>query len=488
MAFVACTAIRGNCDADGLTLRPAVSVGKIPERTDPMRVPDYLRGSTFRLTATFAVIFSASAALLFAFIYWQTALSETKRIDRFIVDDVHILASEPRQAMVRTVSIRLLGDLHRLTFAGLFNSAGVRIAGNLAALPPDLPADGRAHRVQAARLMEDSVSLEAVRAAAIRLDNGDVVVIGRAIEELDNLRNVVLRALELGVVPATVLAVAAGAFVSRRAELRVKAVHRSAERILSGDLRERLPTLGTTDDFDRLAQSVNRMLDEIGRLLDTVKGAGDDIAHDLRTPLARLRTRLERAIHSASSRDELEGLVETAIRDLDQALSVIATLLRMGEIEAGRQRAGFQRVDLSALVEEVAQIYQPVAEEKELSFACRVTPGLAVLGDRGLLMEAVANLVQNAIKFTPAGGGIWLDAAIRGDNQTVRVTDNGPGIPEESRSRVFDRFYRLDRSRTIEGTGLGLSLVAAIMRLHQFEITLSDAAPGCIFEIVCPLP
>lgn len=450
-----------------------------------MRLPDFLRSSTFRLAATFAAIFSISAAFLFAFIYWQTALFETERVDHFIVNDAQVLAGEPIDQIKQTVSVRVLGDLHRITFAGLFDSKGERIAGNLASPPQDLPADGAAHQVQATRRFDDVVSLEPVLAVAQKLSNGDMIVIGRTIDELENLRHVVLRALELGVVPASLLAVLAGAFVSWRAELRVKAVHRSAERILSGDLRERLPTLGTRDDFDRLAQSVNRMLDEIGRLLDSVKGAGDDIAHDLRTPLARLRTRLERAKHSATSQDELETTIETAIRDLDQALSVIATILRVGEIDAGQRRSSFQTVDLSLLVDETAQIYQPLAEEKGLKFEFRISPGLEVTGDSGLLMEAIANLIQNAIKFTPSGGMVRVETVADQGHKAIRVIDDGPGIPEEARTRVFDRFYRLDRSRNVEGTGLGLSLVAAIVKLHQFRVAVMDASPGCIFEISC---
>jgi signal transduction histidine kinase len=312
--------------------------------------------------------------------------------------------------------------------------------------------------------------------------------IARNVDALRTLGDVVARALALGVVPAMVLAIAAGGFVSWRAQQRVKAVHRAAERIMSGDLRERLPIRGADDDFDRLAGSVNLMLDEIGRLLDSVKSAGDDIAHDLRTPLARLRARLERGKETARSHDDLRQTVTAAIADLDQALAVVTTLLRIGEIEVGRRREGFATFDLGELVDEVGQIYQPIAEEKNLGLAVSAATGLALHADRGLVLEAIANLVQNAIKFTPPGGHVEMTVLATPAGPVIRVADNGPGIPEASRERVFERFYRLDQSRPGDGAGLGLSLVAAIVRFHGFAVTLSDAAPGAVFEILCRPP
>ncbi len=450
-----------------------------------MRLPDFLRTSTFRLAASFAVIFAVSAAILFAFIYWQTAVHETNRIDRFLIEDARVIGQESSAEIYQAVSLRITGDLHRITYAALFDGSGRRLAGNLDALPEGLPLDGKAHAVKFFLAVDERNDTESARAVARLLPSGGVLVIGRNVEAVQTLGDSVLRALELGVIPTMLLAIAAGAFVSWRAQQRVKSVHRSAERILFGDLTERLPTRGTDDDFDRLASSVNLMLDEIGRLLDNVKEAGNNIAHDLRTPLARLRARLERSREAAGSHAELRDTVDSAIADLDQAIGVITTLLRIGEIEAGRRREGMTDFDLGALAEEVSQIYQPLADEKAIEFRYRIEAGLAVRADRGLLLEAIANLVQNAIKFTPAGGRVTVTAANGPLGPTVHVADNGPGIPVEERERVFDRFYRLDKSRRVEGSGLGLSLVAAIARLHRFRVELSDAAPGCVFAIVC---
>jgi signal transduction histidine kinase len=450
-----------------------------------LRVPDFLLTPTFRLAAIFAVTFAVAAALLFGFIYWQTALFETARIDAFIVKSAALVAEEPRESLEHSVSMRVLGDLHRISFAALFDSAGLRVVGNLESVPDGLPPDGQAHEVEAVTELDGTKVVEPVRAVARRLGDGTVLVIGRNIDELQKLRDLVLRALGLGVIPAFLLALAAGAFVSRRAQDRVKSVHRAAERIMQGDLKERLPTLGTRDDFDRLARSVNYMLDEIHRLLESVKASGDDIAHDLRTPLARLRTRLERARYSDLSVADLQRTVDAAINDLDQTLGLITTLLRIGEIDSGRRRSAFEGVDLAHLVDEVVDSYEPLAEEKSVSLTAETAAGLVVRADRGLLLEAVANIVQNAIKFIPPGGRVKVSVLLAPEGPMVRVADTGPGIPEGERERVFDRFYRGDKSRSIPGSGLGLSLVASIAKLHGFTVTIRGGGPGAVFELLC---
>jgi signal transduction histidine kinase len=451
-----------------------------------VRVPDFLLTASFRLAATFAVTFAVSGSLLFVFIYWQTAVYETARIDTFITRDAAFLASRPEEDEIdRAVSSRIFGDLHRITYAAVFDKSGHRQSGNLQEMPQNLPVDGAAHRIGGITVAGDGQG-PPVRAVAVTMRNGNTLVIGRSTDDLERLAELILRSLGLGLIPTTALAVGAGAFVSWRAQQSVKAVHRSAERIMHGDLRERLPIRGAaTDEFDRLAASVNTMLDEIGRLLDSVKQAGDDIAHDLRTPLARLRARLERSAEAAPTHDDLRAAVDTAINDLDEALRLITTLLRIGQIEAGSYTTHFDDVDLSGLVDEVGQIYQPIAEEKNILLETRIETGLTVRADRGLLMEAIANIVQNAIKFTPGGGRVALSAANMSDGVTVRVADNGPGIPVEERERVFDRFRRVDRSRTTAGTGLGLSLVAAIANLHGFRVLLKESAQGCTFELAC---
>jgi hypothetical protein len=449
-----------------------------------MQLPGFLRTTIFRLAVSFAVVFSVSVMLLFAFIYWQTAVYETARIDRFLGDDAAVIARQPEPEVRRAVALRSLGDLHRITYAALFAADGKRLLGNLPVLPPGLPLDGRVHAIDRMPTMAEPPK-GAARMVGRRLPNGEMLLMGRNVDALHTLGDIVLSALELGVVPALLLSIAAGAFVSWRAQQRVQSVHQAAERILFGDLRERLPVRGTDDDFDRLARSVNVMLDEIGRLLDNLRRAGNDIAHDLRQPLARLRERLARAKEAAPDAASLGALVDQAVTELDRNLAVVTTLMRIGEIEAGRRGARAERFDLAALVEEAGQIYQPVAEDGDLAFSVATTPGLTVTADRGLLLEAIANLVQNAIKFTPPGGAVWLEAIATREGPVVRVADTGPGIPVALRERVFECFFRVDLATDRESSGLGLSLVAAIAKFHGFRVTIDEAAQGSVFTLLC---
>src|SRR4029077_3765519 len=286
-------------------------------------------------------------------------------------------------------------------------------------------------------------------------------------------------------IPALCLSLAVGVFLSLRAQRRIEEVNSKIQRVVAGELRERLPARGTNDPFDKLAALVNGMLDEIEVLVRRLAGVGDDIAHDLRTPLTRVRVSLERARLKAGSLDELRASVDKAIVGLDQSLAIITALLRIAEIEHSRQVDGFRDVALAELVREVGDLYEPIAEDKKVDFAVKAKEDAIVHGDRDLLFEAVANLVDNAVKFTPQGGRVEL-ALLRREGETViRVRDTGPGIPEIEREAVTKRFYRSDKSRRTEGLGLGLSLVAAIVKLHGFEFAIA-AGPGCTVEIVCP--
>jgi signal transduction histidine kinase len=439
--------------------------------------------TTFRLALAFAGFFAGASLLLFAFIYLNTAIFETRRIDQLIATDAQILASEPNDVMMQVVATRVTNDFHRVTYAGLFDATGHRLAGNLASIPTGLVPNGDVALVRMHPRGLPEPPVETARAVMRRLADGNYLVIGRNSESVERLRQVVIRALMLGVIPLVLLSLVAGIFLSRRAQKRVEEVHKAAETILLGQLRERLPTRGGRDDFDRLAISVNRMLDEIERLLDQLRATGDEIAHDLRTPLTRVRARLERAVSASESRAELERAVDQAIIGLDQALSVITALLRIREIEAGRRRAGFGVVDLAEIILAIEDLYQPIAEEKNVTLTAIVASAATVNGDKDLLIEAVGNLIDNAIKFTPPGGDVSLTLLDQDGCPIIRVSDTGTGIAPPERSAVFTRFYRSDVSRKFGGVGLGLSLVAAIASLHQIKVAIADNNPGCIIEL-----
>jgi signal transduction histidine kinase len=375
-------------------------------------------------------------------------------------------------------------DPRRVRIAGLFGADGHRIAGNLESLPggltPDVPADAVVVRVD-----NQERETEKVRLATERLPDGEVLAIGRNIEEIAGIANIVRRALTLGLLPAFGLAVVLGLVLSLRARRRLSEVNRRIQRIVAGDLRERLPTRGGNDPFDQLAVSVNRMLGEIETLIQDIAGVGNDIAHDLRTPLTRVRARLERGRARATTLDDLRTVVDQSIGGLDQSLAVVTALLRIAEIEHNRRLEGFSQVQLAPLVREVGDLYEPIAEDKHVTFQVEAADEATVHGDRDLLFEAVANLVDNAVKFTPEGGRLTLALLRRDGESVIQVKDTGPGIPETEREAVLRRFYRSDKSRNTEGLGLGLSLVAAIVKLHGFRFTIT-AGPGCTAEIAFP--
>jgi signal transduction histidine kinase len=448
-----------------------------------VRLPDFARTTTFRWTLGVTGAFVLCTLLLFGFVYWQTAAYMTSRVDGLLTEELRVIAADPPELRLETIDNRLRQDPRRIRFAGLFGADGDRIAGNVETLPPGLVL-GVPINALVVRMDHGGREMQNVRLVTHRLPSGEVLVIGRNIDELHEIAEIVGRALALGLVPAFGLAVATGVLLSLRAKKRLEEVNRRIQRIVAGDLRERLPTHGVDDPFDQLAVSVNRMLGEIEALIHEVAGVGDDIAHDLRTPLTRVRVRLERGRERAATVEELRGVTDQAIAGLDQSLAIITALLRIAEIEHSRRLEGFSQVRLAPLVREVGDLYEPIAEDKGVTLRVETADEATVHGDRDLLFEAVANLVDNAVKFTPAGGRVELALARQEGETLIRVRDTGPGIPESEREAVTRRFYRSDKSRGTEGLGLGLSLVAAIVKLHGFRFTIA-AGPGCTAEIFC---
>ncbi len=445
-----------------------------------------LRTSTFRTAALASAMFASGALLLFAFIYWQTAGYETGRIDAFLSHESLAMARARPEDVETDVRTRFPDDMHRLTFAAVLSPGGRVVEGDLASYPAGLPVDGQPHVVDAARRVASGVAVERVAAIARALPDGRIVVIGRSRQELSLLTGLIGRALALGVGPAVVLSLAAGAWASRRTNARIASFQRALDRIMDGSLHERLPVAdGRGDTLDVLAASVNRTVEQVERLVGEVRGVGDSIAHELRTPLARMRARLEGGRRRAGTRAELDEVASHAIADLDQCFAIITALLRIGELETAQRRSGFSAVSLSAIVAEVGDLYQPVAELRGLRFETRAQTGQIVLGDRDLLFEMVANLTDNAVKFSPENGEVSLQLTGTSSGPVLRVYDSGAGIATAERDAVLRRFYRSERAGRVEGHGLGLSLVAAILRMHDFQLRMLDAPPGFAIEVVC---
>ncbi len=447
-----------------------------------MHLPEFVRTTTFRWTLAMSAAFAACIVLMFGFVYWQTAGYMTANVDRLITGWSETIASDGPELWAQRLEDHLRSDPRRVRLGGLFDRNGNRLAGNIESLPPAISTDGAPHRVSLVRIDAWGREEQSARVVARRLADDQILVIGRNVDELRQIREIVEDALALGLIPALFLGLAVGAFLSLRAQTRVDAVASKVQRIVAGELRERLPTDGVKDPFDRLAALVNTMLDEIETLVGNLAGVGNDIAHDLRTPLTRVRVGLERARQKAGSLEELKAAVDRAIVGLDQSLTIITALLRIAEIEHSHRMAGFRDVVLADLVREVGDLYEPIAEDKRVAFMVQIEDQLTVRGDRDLLFEAIANLVDNAVKFTPEGGRVELGALRRGRDAVVRVQDSGPGIAAEERELVGRRFYRSDKSRRDPGLGLGLSLVGAIVKLHGFRFTVSSG-PGCVAEI-----
>ena len=454
-----------------------------------------LRTTTFRLTIGSAAFLALALLLQSAVIFWQTTQYEIARADLLLSREATLLAGRTRPALDEQMRMRASDDLHLLIpAAGLFDAERRVLNGNLPAWPKGLALDGRVHQImvhptdQAPRL---------VRAQVLRLPSGELLVLSRSLRDLEELRRIVLRSLMLCAMPSILIAVLGGVWLSHRALLRVGIMHRAIERIMGGDLHERLPAgragNGSGDDLDRLAGSVNRMLGRLEHLLDEIKGVGDDIAHDLRTPLARVRTSLDRARNARLGAGELRAAIDRAIVDLDLCFAVITALLRISEIENGRRRAAFARVALDEIAADIIDLYEPIAEAAQIALVAKTPAGpVAVHGDRDLLIELAANLIDNAIKFTPAGGRVELGVDEAGGFAMLRVGDSGIGVPAAERDAVLGRFYRSDKSRHIEGSGLGLSLVSAIARLHDASLVIGDdrpgaEPPGCSVEVSFPL-
>jgi signal transduction histidine kinase len=333
------------------------------------------------------------------------------------------------------------------------------------------------------RLDPGHSATQTVRLVAHTLPDGDILAIGQNLDEISMFGSVVGMALTLGLPLALALAIAIGVILSLRAHVQLDAVDRKIQRISAGDLHERLPTHGRADPLDQLSGSVNRMLGEIEHLMQDVAGVGENIAHDLRTPLTRVRLRLERGRNHAATVDDFRGVVDQAISGLDHSLATITAMLRIAQIEHSRRFDGFGRVDLASLLREVVDLYEPIADEKQIGLKVEVTDAETICGDRDLLFEAIANLVNNAIKFTPEGGRVSLALLRRAEAIVIRVQDTGPGIPDQERNAVTARFYRSERAPPTDGVGLGLSLVVAIVKLHEFQFAIAGG-PGCTAEII----
>ena len=447
--------------------------------------PELLRSTSFRAALLLAATLTVIVVSLFGFVYWKTDDYLTKRSDQMIMNQLNVISLLHNQRLTEAIEAHLKPDSRGVLFAGLFAADGGRLAGNIAKMPPDLKTGTPAQGVQITAIRPAGLENVVIQAVARQRPDGEVLVIGRLVDETKGIAHVIGQALALGLVFALGLCLVAGTLASLRANKRVEEVNSRVQRIVAGDLRERLPGHDEGDPFSKLTGIVNGMLDEMETMIHALAGVGNDIAHDLRTPLTRARLTLERGRANAVNLVQLQATTDKAIAGIDQSLAIITALLRLAEIENSRRSSAFGVVALDELMREVCDLYEPIAENKDIALKAGALPQLSVHGDRDLLIEAVANLVDNAIKFTPTGGRVDLEL-IRGDAEIIlRVSDTGPGIGESEREAVLRRFYRSEKDRNLPGVGLGLNLVAAIVKLHDFRMAILPG-PGGRVEIICP--
>jgi signal transduction histidine kinase len=318
------------------------------------------------------------------------------------------------------------------------------------------------------------------------LGDGLRLVVADNLDSVEDIEDVILNGLVVALVLAVALGLGTGVFLSRSILHRVDSITRTAEAITNGDISQRIALTGSGDDFDRLAATLNTMLDRIADLLENLRQVSNDIAHDLRTPLAHLRQRLEDTKIRAVSTSDYQQAVDDAIEDADTLLDTFSALLRIAQVEAGTQSSSIHSVSLSDVMQTVAEAYAPDIEDAGRFLQTEIPPAVTINGDRDLLTQLFANLLENALRHTPPGTHIAMRLRNNHVQAVAEVSDDGPGIPPDEHERVFRRFYRLERSRTTPGNGLGLSLVGAVAALLHATIELLDAKPGLIVRVRFP--
>lgn len=451
-----------------------------------MRPIRLLDTTAFRLTLVYLGLFGLSALALLGYLYFATAGFMTRQTEETIQAEIGGLAEQYRtQGLPRLKQVieqRSAAQPHRASIYLLTDQAGRWVAGNIDRWPDTTPGE-EGWLTFPVTVQPDGLNTENRRAVAqsFRLRGGYRLLVGREVEERLLLQTRIKHALSWGLGLTLLLGLAGGLLMSRGLLRRVDGINRTTERIMAGDLSQRIALKGARgDEFDQLAANLNAMLEQIERLLNGMRQVTDNIAHDLRTPLNRMRSRIEVALLGDPGSEALRPVLEQTLSDAEAMIATFNALLDIARAEAGSERAAFGEVDLAQIVSDVVELYQPLAEDKNQAIETALATGHNIQANRHLLSQALANLLDNAIKYTPEGGKITVAVA---DGPTITVADSGPGISSDDREKVFGRFVRLDMTRTTPGSGLGLSLVNAVAKLHDAGLTLEDNAPGLKVEL-----
>ncbi|MGB8316348.1 MAG: HAMP domain-containing sensor histidine kinase [Aestuariivirga sp.] len=454
--------------------------------------PKILKTSTFRLAAIYLAVFAVSVGAILAYVYWNTAGLLERQTDATIRAEVQALADQYRLLGLRGIADTIQrrsaergGGVYLLADAN-----GKRVAGNLGSVPPEMIDESGWIDFPLDIKVGDAMQRRSARAFHADLTGDYELVVGRDVQESRLFGDIIRRTVYWALGIALVLGLGGGLLTSRNFLHRVDAITDASRTIMGGDLSSRMPIAGSGDELDKLALSLNEMLDQIERLMTGMKEVTSNVAHDLKTPLTRLKARVESALRS-NSKAEYRAALDKTIEESDRLLQTFNALLSIARAESGQSRDLLQATDAREIVEDVAELYEPIAEEEGGTLAVSAAPGLNVLADRQLLSQTLSNLVDNALKYGVTEDNpkphIEITGKLEQGSVVIVVADRGAGIPAEDRARVLDRFVRLEPSRSKPGNGLGLSLVAGVMKLHGGALLLEDNEPGLRAKLVLPL-
>ncbi|MDE2134293.1 MAG: HAMP domain-containing histidine kinase [Alphaproteobacteria bacterium] len=440
-----------------------------------------LRTQAFRIVLIYVFVFAISATVLVGFTYWNTERSLDAQTDQIIEAEITGLLEQYQRldlmGLADVVASRSSREGQSLYI--LADSLGQQLAGNLDHWPPTVKSVGNFVEFQYTRRIQNELVTRRARGMALPLAGGGFeLLVARDVSERELTRRLFSTTLPWSVGLMLVFGLVGGALMSRNVLARLDSINRTSAEIVAGDFSRRVPLTAAHDEFDALAENLNRMFERIERLMKGMREVADSVAHDLRTPLNRLRNRLEEAQRRLDPQSPYAVEIEAAIAETDGLIATFNALLLIAEADSGAARGAMTQIDLSAAMADAAELYAPLAEEKNIALSVLPAGVVTIEGNRSLVSQALANLIDNAIKYTPAEGCVTISAAETPSGVDLTVADSGPGIPEADRLRVVERFVRLEASRNSPGTGLGLSLVAAVARLHRARLTLDDNHPG----------
>jgi signal transduction histidine kinase len=453
-----------------------------------------LRTTAFKLTLVYLTVFALFAAFLLGYFAWNTRRLITEQIMQTVDAEISGLSEQYRLGGIRRL-VFVIDARARRPGSSLYlvtTPAGEGLAGNVGSLATGILETPGWIETAYRRLDDQDAAEHHALVRVFRLPGGFRLLVGRDLEERQRLQDIVLAAGRWSLAVVVVLGIAGGFFVTRRVLKRVDAMTDTTRTIMGGDLTGRLPVAGTGDELDRLAENLNVMLERIEALMHGLKEVSDNIAHDLKTPLTRLRNRCEEALRLAEDESQYRAALESTIEESDGLIRTFNALLMIARAESGQARDNMSDFDAAEIARGVGELYEPLADDRGLKLRVEAPAAATVHGNRELVSQALANLVDNAIKYAAPNGKangateVVVQAQSDGDRIMLTVADGGPGIPEADRGRAVERFVRLEQSRSAPGSGLGLSLAAAVARLHGGELKLEDNHPGLRSIIMLP--